>query len=1012
MSAEVAAINLGRVLATRAAGLWLGPKRRTQESRSDLSELIRVRVPGLRPQRSLERQFEQIADAVAARLEPLLAHEFRGLSESGRRSALDAVTDTFAAADLSDSSIIGSDADAAELARRIRRAVPAPAGLDEPAAALYELLFSECCDCYVRVLRRLPVFTERAVTELLGRTTSLAAELSLVLDRLPARSLYAPEGEGQDEAFRREYLELVARSLDEIELFSFASERAARTKLSVAYVSLRTAGEPDRPRAPALAAADEDGHGRRVESALGNAKRVLLRGEAGSGKTTLLQWLAVTAARGAFEGELAGWNGLVPVLVKLRRFAGGRLPRPEALLDQVAGPLTGHMPAAWVDRQLAAGRALLLVDGVDELPAAERRAVREWLRGLLYAYPEIRVVVTSRPAAARSDWLRAESFRPVLLDRMRPADVVAFVRQWHAAVLEPGNELPDYERALLTGLQDRPHLRSLAATPLLAALLCALHLDRRGQLPRNRMELYRTALEILVQRRDAERCVPSALEVQLTLTDKLRLLQDLAWRLSDNGRNEIALERAAVHVHDALGAMRHLDRADARAVLDHLVVRSGVLRSPADGRVDFLHRSFQEYLAAADAAAEDNIGSLVGRAHLDFWHETIVLAAGHANRTQRVELIEGILARAGAESRYRRRLRLLAASCLETMEAVPQELSDPLEAALDALAPPREPAEADSLSGVGPTVLRRLPDSLAGLDRPVAEAAVRTAALIGGAPALDRLARWAADAGPAVGNLLAEAWEYFDPEEYARRVLRKLPLSDVFVQVTHPTQWPVLLRLPEVHWVSVGAPFTQGLGATAGLTGLRGLWLYDLREDADLDPLRVHRRLVALTLFGNVPLPAGPPWEALPELITLQLINWESLPSLAALELPERLRHLGLGRLAPGTDLAPLTERRRLGALGLQGSGVPRGLDGLDGLVTLVNLRLTGYDLRLWPASVRTTPPRLSSLYLKDCVLSADLGPLAVFNGLTDLRLSGCRTADGRPPNLESVPEGINVEVG
>jgi len=51
----------------------------------------------------------------------------------------------------------------------------------------------------------------------------------------------------------------------------------------------------------------------RVEAALRGSSRVLLRGEAGSGKTTLLRWLAVTAARGAFTGELTDWNGLTPV---------------------------------------------------------------------------------------------------------------------------------------------------------------------------------------------------------------------------------------------------------------------------------------------------------------------------------------------------------------------------------------------------------------------------------------------------------------------------------------------------------------------------------------------------------------------------------------------------------------------------------------------------------------------------------------------------------------------------
>ncbi|MBT2676763.1 NACHT domain-containing protein, partial [Streptomyces sp. ISL-14] len=417
MSAEAAALRLGTTVARAAAQVWLGGKRQEQERRLSMAELVRVRVSGLRLQRSVERQFEEIADAVFDRLAPFLEREFRGLDEGGRRAVLDGVCDTFVQADLSDEALLAADVNPAEVVRRITGAVRAPVGLSEAESRLYEVLFAECCEYYVRIVRGLPVFEERALTELLARTTSLGAEIARVLERLPDRSLFAPEGADRDGEFRRRYLELVSTSLDEVELFRRASDRAAaQARLSVAYVSLRASGDDGthrrtggpRGRSLPLLRPDmsdwEDGGrgeaaGMRVEAALGGASRVLLRGEAGSGKTTLLRWLAVTAARGAFTGELAGWNGLTPVFVKLREYSGRVLPVPEAMLDSVAGHITGVMPKAWVERQLAEGRALLLIDGVDELLDGERRAVREWLRKLLAAYGDVRVVVTSRPAA-------------------------------------------------------------------------------------------------------------------------------------------------------------------------------------------------------------------------------------------------------------------------------------------------------------------------------------------------------------------------------------------------------------------------------------------------------------------------------------------------------------------------------------------------------------------------------------------------------------------------------------
>nr|WP_236584376.1 NACHT domain-containing protein [Streptomyces sp. MBT53] len=987
-----------------------------------MSELIRTGVAGLRSQRSVERQFEEIADAVAAKIEPLLTQEFADLEENERLAAIQAVTDTFAYADLSDEAVLESDAEAAELVRRIHREAPQPIGLGEAAERYYELLFAQCCEYYVRILRRLPVFTERAVAELLSRTTSLGAELARVLERLPTRSLYAPEGTDEDKAFLLEYLTLVSRSLDEVELFRLASEQVTRARLSVAYVSMRATSDDGRRRTapgsrPLLRTGlrnweESESTGMRVESALGGTSRVLLRGEAGSGKTTLMQWLAVTAARGAFAGPLSDWNGLIPVLVKLRRYAGRQLPLPEALLDGVAGSLTGHMPKGWMDRGLRDGRVLLLVDGVDELLAGERRPVREWLRGLLAAYPGIRVVVTSRPAAARTDWLHTEGFATYQLDRMAPADLTAFVRQWHRAVREQGDELPcsveelpQYERSLLTSLQDRPHLQSLAANPLLAALICALHLSKGRQLPRNRMELYKIALETLVQHRDADRRVPSSLDTQLTLTDKLCVLRDLAWRLSDNNRSEIDVEQACRHVTSRMAGMRHLDAADGRAVLDHLVARSGVLRSPVEGRVDFVHRTFQEYLAAQDAADEDSMGNLVERAHLDLWRETIVMAAGHANLRQRRELVNGVLDRARDEPRYARRLRLLAASCLETMTSVPDDLTRRLDDALGTLVPPKRASEARSLAAVGTSLVRRLPTSLEGMSVSAAQTTVRTAALIGGEEALERLAAYAVGAGGRIPQELVEVWEYFDPDEYASRVLSVLPLDEVVLRVAHLAQWPAAVRLRDAHRVWLDYELADGLASTAAFGELNWLWVPQLRGTSDLSPLRHRNGLSNLIVWGmnDLPLLDVEPLRDLTALTNLHLQDWVSVPPLEALPAPETLTSLSLGRLAEDVDLSPLFERTNLQSLTLQGSGTPRGTDNLAQLRAMKQMTLWNFDLSTWFRTLEALPPRTTALSLHNCQLPRDLSPIAAVNELRNLDLRGCRIADEQSLTLHTL---------
>ena len=1030
MSAEVVAVKLGRTLAGRAARLWLASRQRDQETQWDMEELIRLRIPGLRAQRGVQRQFEQIADAVAARLEPMLAHELRGIDDGERTAAADAVMLAFERADLSDAAILGSDADPVQLARRVRAQVSPPVGLSEAALGLYELLLAECCDCYVRILRRLPVFTERAVTELLGRVSALGAELSVVLERLPARSLYAPAGRSHDEDFRREFLGLISRTLDEVELFSFATEQALRTKLSVAYISLRvSAGSDAQERAgrgsaahravlrPGIAAWDSAGResgGMRVETVLGNKPRVLVRGEAGSGKTTLLHWLAITAARGAFTGELKSWNGLVPILVRLRSYAGRDLPGTHELLDNTAGPLTGHMPRAWVDRELVAGRVLLMVDGVDELLPGERRNVREWLRLLLHSYPDTRVVVTSRPGAARQDWLNGEGFTAVSLERMTPPDLDAFIHQWHQAVRAAGDtlpcaaeELPHYERALAASLRDRPHLQALAASPLLAAMVCSMHLSRHRQLPRNRMELYQIAVELLVQRRDMDRRVPSAQGLALSLTDKLDVLQDLAWRLSDNNRAELGTDKALVHVTAKIASMRHVE-ADPQQILEHLVGRSGVLRTPVEGRIDFVHRTFQEYLAAAEAAAEDRIGNLIERAHLDQWRETIIMAAGHANRAQRDELMTGILARAEDEARHARTLRLLAASCLETTQSLSDELAEKVDGAIQKVLPPRREADAPSLAAVGEPLVQRLPSTLTGLSTISARATVRMLALIGGAGALRLLSGYALDHRHLVHRELLEAWEYFDPADYAEEVLAKLPLErpGLQLELRNPSQWEAAIRLRHARGIHISYPTTFDEVQLDELPELHTLWLTSLKGRTD--PTRLLRRphLRNLVLFGyggDSILEAPAALAALAELTSLQLHRWENLPPLDKLPLPDTLEFLGLSDLPAGTDLTALETLLQLSGIYLQGSGKPSGLATLHRMSRLTWLSLDGFDLDDQLSILAHSCPNMENLVLHRCTLPADLAPLAGLPALARLQLINCHGPEGSPVDLTAL---------
>ncbi|MET7327679.1 NACHT domain-containing protein [Nonomuraea sp. NPDC005650] len=1014
---EAALTAAGKSIAERAMREWLATRAAGKERGSELKDLIQGGFRDRLAPRKFENQLQGIALAVEGRLTRLLEQEFRGLDEQARAAVLLEVVHALRRADLSDAALFEADADPAKLAERVISRLPEPR-LGEAEDQLYGVLLAECVECLTGMMCQLPQYVPRAATESLARLSGLAEAMERLLARMPVRTLEAPEGRQDDDAFQRHYLGFVSRTMDEVELFGVRVENyRPRTSLSVAYISLNVSSGERGRRAPArLSVAELTGRPtgelgtERIESALGRERLMLLRGDAGSGKSTLLRWLAVTAARGHFSGALSGWNGCVPLMIKLRSHAGGRFPAPSAFLDDVAQEVSGRMPRGWVERVLESGRALLLVDGVDELLVRHRPAVREWLSRLLAAYPGMRVVVTSRPTAADARWLGDEGFAAATLEPMTPGDLRELIRQWHVAMRDcpslpcAPEELEGYEVALLARMESNPHLGVVASTPLLAAMLCALNLDRRMQLPRNRMGFYDAVLSLLLERRDAERLISD--EVSMDPDQKVWILRDLAWRLVSMGRSELSKATALKTVERKLALMTRMPYP-AADVLEHLLRRSGVLREPVPGRIDFAHRTVQEYLAAGQLVEDEDVEAAVERAHLDQWREVVVMAAGHATGRVRRELLAGLLDRADQGGPPARRLRLLVAGCLETIQELPVELRDRIEACLAEVIPPRSEVEAGVLAAAGEEILRRLPADLSGLTERKAAMTVRTAWLINGLEALDKLAGYAADPRWEVRNQLNEGWNYYDAEVYARRVLAEsdrvtVMSSRLLRGVTHLRTAETLIVTPEL----------TDLGFLRGVPQLTGLELSDVATDSlkNIEALPALERLwITLDTSRPIGLEA---LSKLPRLTDLTLWNIEfddltfldRIPRLKSLdlELPAREQADWAGPLSRQTELRELVlhcNRRPIPPTVFAGmrdldwvslaavTGISDCLDALaQSSPALTRLQLTG-PTRLDLAELDRF--RLDSLWLRYLDIG-DLTPLRNQEHLVTLGLDRC----------------------
>ncbi|MDS0134406.1 MULTISPECIES: NACHT domain-containing protein [unclassified Amycolatopsis] len=1008
-------LKVGTAVVSSAVKSWLTSRKGKVERESSLAELVQARMGGGFSRRRFDREIEALVDVVSERLLLVCRQEVPDLDDGERSAALAEVAAAFERADLADADLFEVDVDPAKLARRLRATLPDAAeraGLSEAATWFHRRVLDECCGYYVRLVVHLTPFAARAGAELLGRVSGLAEQLERVLNRLPAPTLMAPDGTASDAAFRSRYLRQISETLDDLELFGVDTRSyRPRTTLSVAYVSLTVRGAGADSRGPAHemlswrgdAMRSQDGSVR-AERALATAGRILIRGEAGSGKSTLLRWLAVNAARGTFRDELAGLNGYVPFLIKLRSYSGRRLPSPEEYLDGTAQALTALMPSAWVHRHLASGRALVLVDGVDELTADERGAIRGWLKDLCQAFPEIRLVLTSRPAAATETWLSADGFRSAWIEHMSQADVRALVRHWHKAVRDAGSmpcaeeDLPRYEGVLLSRLDGNAHLRALATTPLLCAMLCALNLDRASFLPRNRLELYVTALAMLLERRDVERRIPASLKIGDR--ESRQLLRHLAWRLSVNGRSELGREEAVRRLAERLATMPR-GEYDAEQVLEHLVQRSGIVREPTPGRIDFVHRTFQEFLTAEEAADQGDVGLLVQNAHLDQWRDIVVMAAGLANAPVREQLFKGLFDRADAEPRTRRKLRLLAAAATESAPALTVELTERMELALTALIPPRGKSEARSLAAGGEVLLPRLLDTPADLSEAAAAATVRTAALINGPEAWPVLEKFSRDPRPGVQKELIAAWRYFDPDEYAARVLADAPLLDGHLSIEDQALLPAVPWLRHLSDLSVDLRDITDLQALVRLPCLRTVRLTGDFED--LVPLTRCTDLELLLLAPRSDIDHQV-LRGIPGLRHLYLYSQAgSLPNLEVFRSMTSLVSLGMEVGEEVEDLSPLGDLRGLTQLSLYcyPDGADFGFLGSLPVLGRLELGRTPDGARLGVRGglrqLASEAPGIAGLGLLYVRPIDEVGEIARFSALEFLSIRYCQVEDFTP---------------
>lgn len=363
---------------------------------------------------------------------------------------------------------------------------------------------------------------------------------------------------------------------------------------------------------------------------------LLVEGDPGAGKSTFCRWLCLQVMCDLAPSETvetpqsfvevvpdALRKELLAVRIPLRELQvplcsthRTQLNRDE--LEDLLGKCVDQyqhergLSGAQVLQWLQAGRVLLTLDGVDEVPLEHGAEDARWepRRVLLDALPGAvacwlkdgnRVMITSRPHGVDAVSRRRLENAGLRYTQLQPLptelqDLLA--QRWFVVVEQSKERGLAVADSMLRQVLSLERVRELVENPLLLTAICIIYSEGKV-LPQDLHSLYDRIIdtslhakystvksEVLRQR---GRLVAIARGMHLGFEEgqtspKFELHQDVLVRILED--------------HEGRNPVREKQRLTALQTLDDLLNRSGLLRSKSEKTAEFAHASFQEFLAA------------------------------------------------------------------------------------------------------------------------------------------------------------------------------------------------------------------------------------------------------------------------------------------------------------------------------------------------------------------------------------------------------------------------------
>lgn len=385
----------------------------------------------------------------------------------------------------------------------------------------------------------------------------------------------------------------------------------------------------------------------------------------GGGKSTLIKRIAIAYAfperRSEIQDSLPDKDWF-PIFLRCRELGDKVTQSINETIRSI--PIRAEIPecsndfSIMVSECLQNGKALLLIDGLDEIAEDKNRiAFVNQLRTFIATYPSLNIIITSREAGFRAvAGALASHCDKYTVSNLIDSEIKELTLKWHKAIIDDSeNTIKEANKLSEVILKDL-RIKALAENPLLLTTL--LFVKRwAGYLPTKRSILYQEMIKLLLVTWNVE-----GHEI-LDIEEAEPQLAFVAYWMTKNGQQTITSEELHKCLIDARKQMpeilgytkvnptEFIRRVESRS---SLLILSGHHRDQSGHLTmiyEFLHLSFQEYLTAkavvkkflpTDDLSSTFIDLIKPNLNNEYWKEVIPLIAVFLERESK-ELVEFLI---------------------------------------------------------------------------------------------------------------------------------------------------------------------------------------------------------------------------------------------------------------------------------------------------------------------------------------------------------------------------------